>query len=134
MEQEIPEYLSNHLNETVLDFVKGYSAHGDVAEALLTSVVPLGDVHGYSPDVSHYRYLVVSTKGIIFGFAIGMNKVAFKLNPPFNERALINSGTVISELGEEWIEFTLGRADWPEIDLIFWARKAYVYARESNIT
>jgi len=127
-----PKNLLNHRNKAVLDFIEGYSAHGDIAEALLTSVEPLGDVQSYCPDISQSRYLVVSTKGIIFGIAIGMNKVAFRLNPPLNERAVTTGGSVISELGEEWIEFILNRDDWPEVDLIFWARKAYVYARESK--
>ncbi len=134
MEQEIPKNLLNHKNKAVLEFIKGYSAHGDIAEALLKSVEPLGDVQSYCPDTSQYLYLVVSTKGIIFGMAIGMHNIAFRLNPPFNERAVITGGSVISKLGEEWVEFTLGRDDWPEVDLIFWARKAYVYAGESNIT
>ena len=137
MEQQIPNNLMNHWNKDVLNFIEGYSAHGDIAEALLKSVEPLGDVQSFCPDTSQFRYLTVSTKGIIFGIALGMHNIAFRLNPPFNARAIITGGNVISELGKEWIEFTLGRDDWPEVDLIFWARKAYVYARElktHNIT
>ena len=108
------------------------SAHSDVTEALLRAVKPLGDVQYYCPDLSRYRYFVVSTKTIIFGFAIGMNTVAFRLNAPFNQRAVASGGNPIPELDEEWISFILFRDDWPEVDLSFWARKAYVYARETT--
>ena len=96
------------------------------------SVKPLGDVQCYCPDRSQHRYLVVSTRTIIFGFAIGMDTVAFRLNAPFNQRAVATGGILIHELGDEWISFTLFRDDWPEADLSFGARKAYVHARETK--
>jgi hypothetical protein len=132
MEQRIPNTAANHWNKPVFDFLRDSSAHSDVTEALLQSVKPLGDVQSHCPDPFKYRYLVVLTRSIIFGFAIGMKTVGFRLNPPFNERALATGGGLIPELGEEWISFTLFRDDWPEVDLSFWARKAYVYARETE--
>jgi hypothetical protein len=66
--------------------------------------------------------------------AFGMRNIAFRLNQPLADRSVKTGGSVISALGEEWIEFDVGRDDWPEVDLKFWARKAYVFARESNIT
>jgi len=132
MEQKIPDTISTSRNKSVLAFLRDSSAHSDVAEALLRAVKPLGDVQDYCPDSSRYRYLVVSTKATIFGFALGMNTVAFRLNAPFHQRAVASGGNPIPELGEEWISFTLFRDDWPEPDLLFWARKAYVYARETT--
>jgi hypothetical protein len=132
MEKPLPENLSNQANKRILDFIRNFSAHSDVTEALLRSVKPLGDVQWYCPDPSQYRYFLVSTRTIIFGFAMGMNIVAFRLNAPFNERAVGSGGRAIPELGKEWIGFTLFRDDWPEVDLSFWARKAYVYARETK--
>ncbi len=132
MEQEVPDNISNHWNKPVLDFVRDSSAHSDVSDALMQAVKPLGDVQYFCPDLSLYRYIVVSTKTIIFGFATGMNTVTFRLNAPFNQRAVATGGSLIPELGDAWISFTLFRNDWPEVDLIFWARKAYVYARETK--
>lgn len=132
MKKEVPEILLNKWNKDILEFIKDYSAHGDIAEGLLKAVEPLGDVQSYCPDTSEFLYLVVSTQGVIFGVAFGMRNIAFRLNPPLNDRAVITGGKVISELGEKWIEFEVGRDDWPEVDLKFWARKAYVYARESQ--
>ena len=134
MDHKIPDNISNNWNKPVLDYLQDSSAHSDASEALLQAVRPLGDVQNYCPDPSRYRYLVVLTKCIIFGFAIGMNSVAFRLNAPFNQRAVATGGNPLLELGEEWIRFNLFRHDWPETDLLFWARKAYVYARETMIT
>jgi hypothetical protein len=131
MPYEIPSSLANRWNQSVFDFLRDYSAHSDVTEALARAVRPLGDVQHYCPDLSRYRYVVVSTKGVVFGFAIGMNGVAFRLNAPFHERALATGGSPIPELGDGWVSFTLFRDGWPEVDLPFWAQKAYVYARET---
>jgi hypothetical protein len=132
MEQRIPTNLLKGVNEPVLEYVKDKSAHSDIAEALLTAVKPLGDVQTFCPDLWQYRYLLVSTKAVIFGFAVGMETIAFRLPPPLNDRALATGGHRIVELGDEWIGFILFRNDWPNVDLAFWARKGYVYARETN--
>ena len=133
MVHAIPDDILDRRNRPVLDFIRGASAHSDVAEALRKSVGPLGDVQMFCSDPSKYGYVVVSTKSTIFGFAIGMDTVAFKLNTPFDQRALVTGGKTFPELGDEWCSFTLFRDDWPEVDLLFWARKAYVYARETRI-
>lgn len=133
MKKDIPDALKNSINEPVLRSIKDYSAHSDVADALLKAVMPLGDVQAFCPDASQYRYLIVSTKNIIFGIAVGMNKAAFRLNPLFKNRAMETGGRDYSEAGPDWVSFTLFRDDWPEFDLKFWARKAYVFARETYI-
>ena len=133
MKQDIPDALKNSINESVLISIKDYSAHSDVADALLKAVKLLGDVQAFCPDASQYRYLIVSTKNIIFGFAVGMNTIAFRLNPLFKNRAIETGGKDYSEVGLGWVSFTLFRDDWPEFDLEFWARKAYVFARETYI-
>lgn len=133
MKQDIPCDLKNSINEPVLGFIKDYSAHSDVADALLKAVTPLGDVQAFCPDASQYRYILVSTKNIVFGFSIGMNTIAFRLNPLFKNRAMETGGKDYSEAGPDWVSFTLIRDDWPEFDLKFWARKAYVFARETSI-
>jgi len=132
MKQGIPDDILNRRNRPVLDFIQGSSAHSDVAEALLQAVKPLGDVQVFCPDPSEYGYVVVSTKGIIFGFSIGMDTIAFRLDTLFYQRALATGGTAITELNDKWVSFIPYRDDWPEVDLLFWARKAYVCARETR--
>jgi hypothetical protein len=130
MEPATPAYMSNAVNKRVFDYIKDTSAHSDVGEVLLKAVKPLGDVQMFCPNPSQCRYMAVSTKGVIFGFAIGMSTIAFRLGPPLNARALATGGDAVPDIGDEWVKFTLFRNDWPEFDLTFWARKAYVYARD----
>ena|ERR1043166_7068575 len=127
----VPAELENAQNGLVLKYLANRSAHDGVGSALLESVKPLGDVQIFSPDFKQYRYVAVSTNAIIFGIAVDMSTVAFRLNEPLRSRGLATGGAGLSECGVDWVAFTLFRDDWPETDLKFWARKAYVYARET---
>jgi hypothetical protein len=129
MAQEVPEALRTAENEAVLAYLRDLSAHGDVAEALAQAVAPLGDVQTYTPDAARYRYVAASTRGVIFAFAVGMAEVGFRLSPEFRARALASGLRECPEAGPEWVAVTLFRDDWPEPDLGFWARKAYLGAR-----
>ena len=130
MAQNVPAELQTSINRQVLDHVKGLSAHSDIAEALSAALKPLGDVQIVCPDWEQYRYVVASTKGIIIGLAVGMDMIAFRLDERMKARALASGGVPYAECGKEWVSFTLFRDDWPKIDVEFWARKAYVAARE----
>jgi hypothetical protein len=128
----IPNELDNDTNRAVLGYIVDKSAHDGVAEALLTAVRPLGDVRSFSPDQPLYSYVVVSTKGTIFGLAVGMDTVAFRLDEKLKSRGLATGGVALSVCGSAWVSFIPFRDDWPKVDLEFWARKAYVFARETQ--
>jgi hypothetical protein len=130
MTRNIPAELQIGTNRQVLKYLDGLSAHSDVADALLTALRPLGDIQQFCPDWQKYRYVVASTKGIIMALAVGMNTVGFRLDERMKARALASGGAPYPECGNEWVSFTLFRDDWPRVDLEFWARKAYVAARE----
>jgi hypothetical protein len=130
MLQEIPKDLETLRNQTVLRHIEGLSAHSDVVEALGIALKPLGDVQCFCPDPAEYRYVVASTRGTIFALALGMNTIGFRLDARMKSRALASGGADFPECGPEWVSFTPFRADWPRIDLEFWALKAYVAARE----
>ena len=129
--QKIPFTLDSQLNERVLAYLKDRSAHGDIVEVLLTSVSPLGDVQTFCPDAASYRYVVVATNGVVFGFATGMDTIAYRLDPRMRDRALATGGIAWPECGEDWVAVVHRRPDddWPRVDVGFWARKAYVHAR-----
>jgi hypothetical protein len=133
MMQDIPPALLVEANRTVLAHLEGKSTHSDIGDALLTSLKPLGDVQLYCPDWNQCRYVIASTQNFIFGFAVGMNTIVFRLDDLMASRALATGGTAYLECGQNWIAFNPFRHDWPRVDLEFWARKAYVCARE-NIT
>ncbi len=130
MAQNVPAELQTGVNRQVLEYVKDLSAHSDIAEALLGALKPLGDVQIFCPDCQQYRYVVASTKGIIIALAVGMDTIGFRLDERMKARALASGGAPYAECGKEWISFTLFRSDWPKVDIEFWARKAYVAARE----
>ena len=130
MSRNIPPELDTSINQQVLKCLDGLSAHSDVAEALTAALEPLGDVQIFCPDCQQYRYVVASTKGIIIALGVGMNTTGFRLDERMRARALASGGVSYAECGEQWISFTLFRDDWPKVDIEFWARKAYVAARE----
>ena len=130
MTPNIPAELDISINRQVLKHIDGMSAHSDVADALSVALKTLGDVQIFCPDWRQYRYVVASTKGVIIALALGMNTIAFRLDERMKARALASGGVPYPECGNEWVSFTLFRDDWPEVDLEFWARKAYVAARE----
>lgn len=133
MPQEIPAALVTSINHQVLAHLNNLSAHPDIAGVLGTAVKPLGDVQLFCPDWHGCRYVVASTKGVIFGFAAGMQTVAFRLDGRMKQRALLTGGVDCPECGPEWVAVVHDQpdADWPAVDVRFWARKAYVHARES---
>ena len=130
MVQNVPTELQTSINRQVLNHIEGLSAHSDIAEALMRALEPLGDVQIFCPDWQQYRYVVASTKGIIIALAAGMDMAGFRLDERMKARALASGGVPYPECGDQWVSFTLFRDDWPKIDIEFWARKAYVAARE----
>jgi hypothetical protein len=132
MAQRIPPALENDFNCQVLQYLHDKSAHSDVAEALTTALETLDDVQIHCPDWQAFRYVLASTKNVIIAFAIGMSTVAFRLDERMKPRALASGAEPYPACGKEWVAFTLFRDDWPKPDLEFWARKAYVAARERS--
>jgi hypothetical protein len=130
MSLDIPTDLETVRNRPVLRHIEGLSAHSDIVDALAGALMPLGDVQRFCPDPQAYRYELASTKGVIFAVALGMDTVGFRLDERMKTRALTSGGAPFPECGPEWVAFTLFRDDWPRIDLEFWARKAYMAARE----
>ena len=132
MDHPVPATLRIPVNEKVLALVNGWYAHADVAEALGQAVAQLGDVQTFCPNPASHRYVLVSTRGVIFGFASGTSNIAFRLDPLFETRAVITGARHMPEVGPEWASFTLFQNDWPAPDVAFWARKAYAFAREGE--
>jgi hypothetical protein len=132
MPESIPASLATAVNRAVLAHVESQSAHSDIADVLRRAVEPLGDVQLFCPDWKSYRYVVASTKGVIFGVALGMHTVAFRLGPRMRGRAINTGGVPHPECGDEWVAVVHHQpdSDRPAVDVKFWALKAYVFARE----
>jgi hypothetical protein len=130
---KVPEELLNKENEEVLKYIQDLSAHDGVADELVKSVKPLGDVQVYCPEWESFRYVVVSTCNIIFGVALGQDTVAYLLNDEFKEKALLTGCMLYPQLGESWVWVNPYSGDWPRVDFTFWARKSYVSTRETAL-
>ena len=132
MTEDVVAALRSSINERVLAHIEPKSAHSDIAETITEAVKPLGEVQVICPSWQQSRYVAVSTRGIIFGFAIGMETIAFRLDARMKGRALVTGGEAYPATGDDWVSFIPFRDDWPKVDLRFWALKAYVYAREAK--
>ena len=130
MTDRVPIDLEIGINRQVLDWLDRKSAHSDIADALRAAVKPLGDARLFCPDWGAYRYVIAFTKRTIFALAVEMQAIGFRLDERMKDRALASGGAPYPEWGESWVRFTLFRDDWPKVDLEFWARKAYVAARD----
>ena len=119
----------NPVNQDILAAIATMSAHSDISEVLTEAVKPLGDVQLFCPDWSQYRYVVASTKQIIFAAAFGMDTIAFRLDRTFKDRAIVTGGYSNAQFGNDWVAFQMFRSDWPKVDVHFWSRKAYESAR-----
>ena len=126
--EQLPDELNTDINRTVLEYVSGLSAHSDLAEALEIAIAPLGVAHTYCPDPDNCRYFIAYADDTVFSYATGMKTVAFRLSPGFKQRAIETGGEAVNSIGNEWVAFQLFRNDWPEVDVRFWARKAYLFA------
>jgi len=120
----------NESNSEVLAYLADKSAHDGIASVIVEATAFLGDAQIFCPDWHQFRYVAAHSKGIIFGIAVGMDTVAFMLEEPFRSRGLATGGTALPECGADWVSFIPFRDDWPRVDFEFWARKAYIYARE----
>ena len=132
MEQR-PDKLKTEKNRSVLEYISGLSAHSDVAEALEIAITPPGAAHTYWPDPDNYRYLVAYVNETVFSYAVGMGTVAFRLSADFKHKAIKSGGEAVDSIGNEWVAFALFRSDWPEVDVRFWARKAYLFALGADV-
>ncbi len=120
MPLSFPAPQLHRINAPVLGRVNDLSAHSDVAEPLLTAVKPLGEAQVFCPDARAYRYVVVSTNTIIFGLAVGMNTIAFRLDPRMKLRALVTGAKAYPECGADWVSvLPLGSdAGWPAVVVV----------------
>jgi hypothetical protein len=132
MTNGIPPALVHESNRAVLAHLADKSAHDDIAGVLMKAVKPLGDVQLSCPDWQAYRFVVASTNNVIFALAEGMQIVAFRLHDDMRSRALATGGVAYPAAGPGWVSFQPFRPDGPRVDLEFWARKAYGFAREDG--
>src|SRR5688572_4775669 len=79
---ELERRFFNAQNAETLSFLakESPSAHSDLTEELVKSAEGLPDLNWFCPDVHSYAYVLVHTEqNAIFGIALGMKGIVFKL-------------------------------------------------------
>jgi hypothetical protein len=122
--------MSNLLNLEAEVFFLSRSARDDVGKEFMDSLKVLG-VYEVRGDLGSYKSPYAVTANVVFGGAAGMSHVFYRLGPEDVEIAL-RTGAERAEIGPEWVRIELFRADWPKVDLVHWARRAYMFAREGK--
>lgn len=113
-------------------YLQGKSAHSDLVDVLVEAAAPLGDVQLYSSEPANYGYVVLATQDVVFAVTYGMSLVGFRLDEAFKRRALETGGFDATEIGPDWVAFELFRTNYPAVDILFWARKAYLIAHGAD--
>jgi hypothetical protein len=122
--------MSNLLNPEAEAFFLARSARDEVGTAFVDSLKVLGE-YEVRGDLGSYKSPYAVTADVVFGGAAGMSHVFYRLGQEDVEVAL-QTGAERAETGPNWVRIELFRADWPKPDLVHWARRAYVFAREGK--
>lgn len=123
-----PEELMRGRNETVFAYLKGKSAHSDIAFPLGDAVQNLQDVSLYCSDLQNYGYVVVCANGVVFGFAEGMHGVALRLPKQVAVNALARGAEARPAIGPERTFFELFGDGGFEAELPALVREAFAYS------
>ncbi|MCW9012628.1 MAG: hypothetical protein OQL06_02500 [Gammaproteobacteria bacterium] len=133
--REFEGQLSRSENQSIIEFLKLHqpSAHSDIVQLLVKSTEELPDIKFYCPDTDNHAYYLVHTKeGVMFGAAIGLSALMYRLPKQAVSGALVKGGEIIKEIGNEWVSFN---PFWPEEEnknllqeMQHWCKLAYHHA------
>lgn len=114
------------LNPQIERHFRALSAHSDVGSALLAALKPLGE-YEVRGGGAQFAAIYCITRNIVFCAASGMRETYWRLRPADLDIALA-TGAQRTDLGSDWVSFSLFRHDWPRPDLAHWALRAYDFA------
>ncbi len=122
-------------NDAVIRYLETHhpSAHSDIASELLDAAQGLPHRHWYCPDKWSYAYVFLHTpSGTIYGLAVGMRTLLFRLPQAEMPAALAEGGEAYKELGPEWVSFYPFHPDIPRAQMQarmkHWCTAAYHHA------
>ena len=118
--REVLAYLSEHRP----------SCHSDAGSALMEAAEGCGEWIAFSPSFAQCRYVALITRRRIFALGLGQRSACFRLPGALRGAALVTGATPASEIGNDWVSFSLFEAGRPAPDLPLWTRRAYAAARE----
>jgi len=122
-------------NDAVIRYLETHhpSAHSDIASELLDAAQGLPHRHWYCPDKWSYAYVFLHTpSGTVYGLAVGMRTLLFRLPQAEMLAALAEGGEAYKELGPEWVSFYPFHPDIPRAQIQarmkHWCAAAYHHA------
>lgn len=132
---ELKTRFNRVANSAVIRYLESHhpSAHSDIASELTDAAKALPHRHWYCPDKWSYAYVFLHTpSGIIYGLAVGMSTLLFRLPQEKIPAALSGGGEPFHELGPEWVSFYPFHPDVPRIQMQArmkqWCEAAYHHA------
>lgn len=90
-------------DRTVLQYLRGMSAHSDIVEVLWKSTRAFPDATLYSPDPARFAWVIAHTDGRVFAFAIGMHGIAVRLAPDDGDAAQAEGAEPVTGLDAWWL-------------------------------
>ena len=136
---EIDTTFSTTTNAAILRFLceRSPSAHSDLVGELRLAAQDAPDSHLYCPDKANYAFFVVHRSDhTIVALALGMRQIVFRLPKLLIPNALQDGGVPFTDIGPEWISFTLNLNNEPIVEsrrrLGHWCRQALLSSNEDN--
>lgn len=133
--KEFEGLLDRPDNESMILYLKQHqpSAYIDIVNMLVHSADDLPQVQFYCPDTDNHAYYLAHTpNGVMFGAAMGMSALMYRLPKQAISGALVKGGEIIQEIGDSWVSFN---PFWPEQEqaskleeMKHWCRLAFHHA------
>lgn len=113
----------------VCAFLRGKSAHSDIAIPLGDAIRGLADARVFCSDTRNFGHVLAHVDGRVFCFAAGMHGIGVRLPPAAAAAAREEGAEPIRELGPEW--WFLRLFDGPRLlsRTRHWVEAAYAHVR-----
>lgn len=126
MEIEVPSELKSKKNQSVLEFLRPLSCHGDIIEPIYGLLKREKEVKFFCPDPHNFKYCFWFIESSIFAFGSGMQHIGLLLPEKFSVEAISTGALESKDLGMNWFLFPYNHAELKE-----WVGLALASAKSS---
>ena len=124
----VPNNLRNISNAPVLEYLRGLSAHSDIAIPLIAAAREHNGAKIYCSDVDNFGHVFIYSNDCIFGFAAGMHGISLRTAPVLHGELIQLGAKKIESLGPDWLFFELFGKPYFEPKIGYLVSAAYSYA------
>lgn len=125
MQENLPDIIRTRCNEAVLRYLRGASAHSDIAQVLYEAVVSLPDARYHCANAPEYGFCVAARGAVVFAYARGMDLIGVRLSPEDFAASLTAGAQPVMPACDGWVEFRLFRANVKTPDVSHWLAAAH---------